>query len=288
LHLNNKLINVSHASGRYGVSAARNIGAENAGGEIFVFLDADVILPDTYLEKLKKRFDSYYGKKEEIDGILGISATNCYFKDFFSNYKNLWMRYTYQRLKGYVGTLNTSCFAITRHAFFSSGGFDEFRRRDVEDAIYGDKLLKLGFKIIVADELEYIHKKKYNLLSAIQVDIFRSRKLTEYSFPLLFQRNKNPESSIPRNYFFGITTFYLALLLLPFGLIKIHFTFMALLLILVSPVLSADYLQYLKNIKGFSFALKAFIYQFVVFTASGIGIILGLIKAIASRNQVMQ
>ena len=268
--------------GRYGAAAARNIGAEYSKGSLLVFLDADVILPADYLEALSRKFENARRSGETVDAVVGISGTDCTFRDFFSNYKNLWMRFTYQRLRGFVGTVNTSCFAVRREAFFGSGGFDEFRRRDVEDAVYGDKLYKQGYRVVVDNDLEYVHKKKYGLLSAIRVDMFRSRKLTEYSLSVLMNKESNPRSSIPRSYFFGIPLCCAALALLPVAFLNRYVLFISLFLLALSSALSLEFLSYVGKIKGRLFALKAFFYQLVVFASSGVGIAAGLVTSLAA------
>ena len=40
-----------------GIPHARNYGASFAKGKLFVFIDADVILPSDYIEKIWKRFE---------------------------------------------------------------------------------------------------------------------------------------------------------------------------------------------------------------------------------------
>lgn len=46
--------------GERGISKARNYGAKCAKGEILVFLDADVLVPQDFLDKVLKRFENPY------------------------------------------------------------------------------------------------------------------------------------------------------------------------------------------------------------------------------------
>ncbi len=289
LDMEYRVIGTNTENGRYGVSAARNIGAENSSSAILVFLDSDVILPDLYLERLYEQFRLPRHPEEHIDGIVGISGEECIFRNFLSNYKNLWMRYTYLRLKGFIGTVNTSCFAMRREAFLGSGGFDESFRRPgikswrlpgIEDFIFGDRLRDKGYNNIVVKELYYIHKKKYNLRSAIRVDYIRSKELTEYYIRLILRGGKKPKNSIPGNYYLGIPLFYLALVLLPLGYFNRYIFFISLFLFIISSVLGMNFLLYVKKIKGLRFSFKAFFYQFIMYASSGIGIALGILSAI--------
>jgi glycosyltransferase involved in cell wall biosynthesis len=273
-----KLVHTDYAEGRYGVSSARNIGAEESTAEILIFLDSDVLLPEDYLEKLEKDFKAEGSK---VNGILGISAEDCCFPDFFSNYKNIWMRYTYYRLSGAVGTLNTSCFAITRNAFFTSGGFDEFRRKDLEDAIYGDKLRKKGYVIKVNNKLEYVHKKEYTLSTAVKTDIFRSKKLTEYNMQLLMKDEKKTRSSIPFGYFLGIPLFYLAFFFIAVAFFNPYAILLSFFCLILATLVNIDYLIFIYKIKGPGFTLKAILYQFMVFGSSGLGILVGIKNSIS-------
>lgn len=270
-----QLVSTDLNNNRYGVSAARNIGVENCTCDIIVFVDSDVLLTPNYLEQLEKQYDKDWDK---VDGIMGLSSEYCPFDNFNSQYKNLWMRFTYLRMKGIVGSITTSSLAIKKDVFEKSGGFDEFRRRDVEDAVFGDQLKKQGFNIVVNKNLDYIHKKYYNFGSLFKIDIFRSRKLTEFTLPITFSSEKNPESSIPFGYFLAIPLTYLAILSLPLFLINPFLILISPGLLLLATFLSLDFIIYTAKVKTINFALRAILKQFFVFFASGLGILKGILN----------
>src|SRR5207237_990280 len=75
--------------------------------------------PDT-LARLADR----YGQGD-VDGLIGVQAAAMRHRDLVSQYKNLWMRWTYVRQTGEVPLFYTTAAAIRRDAFLSTGAFDE-------------------------------------------------------------------------------------------------------------------------------------------------------------------
>lgn len=269
--LNVKLVKTTKEMGRYGVSSARNIGAENSSFGVLLFLDTDVLLPDDYIQNLLEVM-------EDEDGVLGIQSVDCGFKDFYSNYKNLWMRYTYEVLTDEVGLFYTSCASIKRDCFFKAGSFDEeYRIPGVEDTIFGNKLRKHNINIVIEKSLEYIHKKRYSFKTALLTDLVRSKKLTEYFLYSIKEIKSGKTTSIPFSYFFSIPLTFLSILTISLSLINPLFLIIPLIFLITPSILTWKYLDYLRQKRGVFFMIKSLFYQYLVFLMSGSGIICGIL-----------
>ena len=59
-----------------------------------------------------------------VDGVCRGAGAEMRFRDLVSQYKNLWMRWTYVRQTGDVPLFYTTAAAIRRDAFLRVGGFD--------------------------------------------------------------------------------------------------------------------------------------------------------------------
>lgn len=278
LHLNHKIVKTSPETGRYGVSSARNTGAENSNSDIILFLDSDVILPQNYIQKLIHLID-------EWDGILGIQSLQCGYDDFFSNFKNLWMRFTYERLSSSeVGLFYTSCAGILREAFFTTGGFDEaYRKPGVEDTIFGNKLLKYKLRVCVCEGLEFVHKRRYTFTTALKTDFMRSKELTRYFISSFRELAGGTNTSVPVSYFLSIPLVFGGLISLCFVFINPLILILSGLLIISPTILTHKFLMYIKDKVGIWFMLKSVFYQYAVFLVSGLGIITGVISSIVEK-----
>jgi len=99
-------------------------------------------------------------------------------RDLVSQYKNLWMRWTYVRCTGDVPLFYTTAAAIRRDRFLEAGGFDPgYATPNVEDTAFGQRLARLGMRIRVAPELEVEHVKRYSLGGLLRTDYLRAVSL---------------------------------------------------------------------------------------------------------------
>jgi len=167
-------VRVVPTAGRVGPAAARNLGARVAEGHVLFFIDSDVMVrPDT-IARLRTRFE----QQDELDGLCGVQAVEMRHRDLVSQYKNLWMRWTYLRRTGDVALFYTTAAAIRRERFLEAGGFDQgYGTPNVEDTDFGHRLARLGMKIQVAAELEVEHVKQYSLTSLLKTDYMRAKSL---------------------------------------------------------------------------------------------------------------
>lgn len=185
---------IPNRPGCKGPASARNTGAAASEGDVICFLDADVIVPPDFFKRL-----ATYFVDAEVDGVIALQSAEMEYNDWASVYKNLWMRYTYERLEGPVALFYTSAAAIKRDVFEKTGGFDEnYRRPSVEDTAFGRELARIGARIIVAKELEIEHRKRYTTGQVLRLAFSRGAELARLILRLGPEGNNR--SSVPTGY----------------------------------------------------------------------------------------
>jgi glycosyltransferase involved in cell wall biosynthesis len=135
----------------------RNEGARVATGELFLFLDADVRLPQNFLKKSLKEF-----KKRKLDGASFrlTPQTKNIFKNIFLklsfNFFYNWPITIFQKILAYgaMGIL------AKKEIFEKVGGFDE-NVKLAEDHFFARQVAKLGkFRIIHSTKI-YINLRRF-------------------------------------------------------------------------------------------------------------------------------
>jgi GT2 family glycosyltransferase len=170
----NFAVRVVPTSGRVGPAAARNLGARAATGDLLFFIDSDVMVKPDTLGRIATGFE--HG---DVDGLVAVQAADMRHRDLVSQYKNLWMRWTYVRRTGDVPLFYTTAAAIRREAFLRAGGFDAgYGTPNVEDTAFGQKLARLGIRVRIDPELEVEHVKRYSLTGLLRTDFMRAVSLT--------------------------------------------------------------------------------------------------------------
>jgi hypothetical protein len=125
-------------------------------------------------------------------------------RDLVSQYKNLWMRWSYSRKTGDVGLFYTTAAAIRRDAFVRAGGFDQsYGNPNVEDNAFGQKLAQLGIRVRVDPALEVEHVKRYSFAGLLRTDFLRAMSLTRLA---LRERHdlSTSHTSIPPSYMVSV------------------------------------------------------------------------------------
>lgn len=127
-----------------GAGAARNIGAQNARGDILLFIDADSIPDPRWIANLTAPFADA--------GMAGASGEKK------SRQKNLWARYVqteydwrYERLSSHrvIDFVDSSTAAYRRDIFLAHGGFDT-TLSDAEDTELSFRLSERGCRMALA------------------------------------------------------------------------------------------------------------------------------------------
>jgi GT2 family glycosyltransferase len=207
-------VRIVPTSGRVGPAAARNLGARMAMGELLFFIDSDVMVrPDT-LALVAESFEA-----GDVDGLCGVQAAQMRYTNIASQYKNLWMRWTYLRQTGDVPLFYTTAAAIRREAFLRVGGFDQgYATPNVEDTAFGQKLARLGVRVRVHPDLEVEHVKEYSLGSMLRTDFMRAVSLTRLKLRHPGDLAQN-NTSVPSSYMASVPLSGLTVLLLVLGVV---------------------------------------------------------------------
>ena len=257
-----------------GPAVARTEGAKVATGEILLFTDSDVWLPDGTVDKIRATF-----AERGCQCVQGTFSKQCPQTNFFSQYKNLYNRYVLSLLGDWISTTYTSITAIKREFFFECGGFDvNISEASVEDRTLGENILHAGGKIYLDKGLEVIHDKQLDASKFFRSQFHRSADLAK-----LYLRQKE-SGFLKGTQSFG-TNSRQAMARLPI----VGMVLLSLIASLVSPLslmvtvialalyvkLSYRWFHYLANEKGIWFALKGWVTDFADAIVSGLGVAKG-------------
>ncbi|MBN1527266.1 MAG: glycosyltransferase [Candidatus Omnitrophica bacterium] len=149
--------------GHRGPAYARTKGIEASNGAIIISVDSDILIkPDTLL-----KIHSFFLAHPEFDALTGLFSKEHPNKNFFSQYKNLYMNYMFSKLPGEVTFLFGSICALRRQAFPS---YDMDIGTD--DTALGQKLYSSGKRIAFLKDLEVVHLRRHDFISFLKNDFF--------------------------------------------------------------------------------------------------------------------
>lgn len=154
-----------------GAAKARNSGLQKAVNEQVVFVDADVLLKEGCLDRIRGVL------KDEADACFIIPSQERQ-EGFFSDYKNLYMASVLLTNDADESNyIYGSCCAVGKH-FLKTPWPEELRL--IEDNVWGHKLWKLGAKIKKIKDKNFIHLKEYTALSLIKNDYLVSCQFARF------------------------------------------------------------------------------------------------------------
>ncbi len=268
-----RVVSLSLNQGR---SIARNQGALVASGEILLNIDSDVVIYRDTLEKIH----NYFRKYPELDAITGLLSKEHPNKDYFSQYKNLYMHYIFFKQPDRVTFLYGSLHAVRRSAFKTYG-------RDVEiadDTAIGQELAQEGKKIGFYRDLEVIHLKKHSMLS-----FFRNDFQIPFDWSKLFIKYQGwKQLGEGKGYAHSPKEQLLSIALVPFVFLSLTVLifmdpfFPLWFVLLLTPfflwyALNHKFVSFLAKEKGFFFAFISVGVTLMDHFVMGVGIFLGLL-----------
>jgi glycosyltransferase involved in cell wall biosynthesis len=265
-----------------GVSRARNLGAREARGDVLFFTDSDVILEPRTLSVVASRLAD-----RSIDGVVGVQTEAPAFENFSSDYKNLWLRYTYLKLRGDLSVLYSSVVAIRRDAFVQAGGFDaHYQRPNIEDSDLGKRLAEGGARLRVEPEALIVHIKHYDLWSLLVTDFYRSSGLMRVQLRDGFRRlARGNYTSIPTEFVASLVLAWLPpLALVAPGLGPRVALAAAIVASLATPVLLFDLLRFFARARGPGFVVRVLLLLPLDYVAITLGLAHGVVAFFAGRR----
>jgi len=259
-----------------GAARAKNFGAQEAKGEILFFTDADVYVPPPALAYVAEDLAD-----PEVDGVVGLLARDCPHENFASQFKNLWMHFTYLRQPRRVGLFFTSAAAIRREIFIREGGFDpHYQGASItEDIEFGQRLLSRGYRIVMDKRLTVVHDKHYTMGDLLRTDLLRARGLMQTWLRNRLSKTKRAHyASVPWYFGAGVLMMGLATLwaLAALALGQAQLLWGVGLFILGALVLNSPFLLALGRWRGGVFFLQSALFLLVDLYVSGLGILVGV------------
>lgn len=159
---------VLEIDGPSGPAVARNRGSLIARGDVLVFVDADVVVERSAIERLRSTFEA----TPDAAAVFGSYDEQPAEPNFVSQYKNLAHAFIHMSSQRVAQTFWAGFGAVRAEAFAAVGGFDErFARPCVEDIDLGYRLTASGRLVLLDHELRSCHLKKWTLKGMVVSDV---------------------------------------------------------------------------------------------------------------------
>ena len=159
-----KLIKLQKNSG---AATARNNGVKTASGDIFVFVDSDVILEPHSLSNII----SVFKKDDRISAAVGRYSETPSDTMPFSVYHNAFTRYHHDLSLKEIDWFWGALSAVKKDAFVDAGGFDErYQGASGEDMAFGMALFIKGHRIVYVPEAEGSHAHHFTIWNMLKND----------------------------------------------------------------------------------------------------------------------
>ncbi len=152
-----------------GPGGGRNLGVRHAGGDIIVFVDADVVIKPETLGLIAGDF----AHQPDLAAMFGSYDEAPAWPDFLSQYKNLMHHYVHQMGSDRAVTFWAGCGAIRRDVFNEFGGFNtkKYPNPSIEDIELGYRLTQAGRRILLDKRVQVKHLKKWTVRGLWRADI---------------------------------------------------------------------------------------------------------------------
>lgn len=264
-------VRVIETGGRRGPSFARNLGARAAGGELLLFLDADVAIHEGTLAGIADRFE----READLDALIGSYDDEPSSPDFLSQYRNIQHCYVHRQAGRLASTFWTACGAVRRDVFMAHGGFDE-NRRAIEDIEFGYRMHAAARKIALDPELQVKHLKRWTVWNWLRTDIFvRAIPWTEV---ILKYRRMPDDLNLGWSQRASVAGIFAIPVAIAFGGAPL-----ALLLGAMVLWLNRDFYGFLIRKRSWWFAARALPPHLLYMFYSGVGFAIGVLKHVAKR-----
>ncbi len=162
-------VTVVRSGHNIGRGPIRNLAAAKAGGDILVFVDADVVVTPGTLDRIR----TWFAIDDDRTAMIGSYDDRPASPGVISQYRNLLHHHTHQTHGPTATHFWTGLGAIRRGVFEELGGLDEQRwARDMEDVEFGHRVVDAGYRIDVLPDVQGTHLKRFTLCTMLRTDLF--------------------------------------------------------------------------------------------------------------------
>jgi glycosyltransferase involved in cell wall biosynthesis len=156
----------------YGANYSRNRGAAEASGDILLFLDSDVVVQVDTIQHIMSCFS-----ENSVDAIVGLYSSEHRHHNLASQYKNLWIRFSYLKSGPRIDWIFGAVSAIRKSAVWKVKGFDRrlFMEHGGDDLELGKRMTASEHNILLKPEIEVEHLKRHSWISLLKNDFARSQ-----------------------------------------------------------------------------------------------------------------
>lgn len=153
-----------------GPADARNRGAAGAIGDVFVFVDADVVVHADAFARIRRAFDA----DASLDAVFGSYDDRPTDPGTVSAFRNLLHHHVHHEGAGVATTFWAGLGAMRRDVFEAAGGFDAERYPvpSVEDIDLGARLAAAGCRMELDPAVQGTHLKAWTLRTMVEGDLW--------------------------------------------------------------------------------------------------------------------
>ncbi len=250
-----------------GPAAARNCGARHAQGQILFFVDADVVVAEDALGRIRTLLD----RDADIAAVFGSYDPNPAAPGLVSQYRNLLHHFVHQTGKIGAATFWAGCGAVRRPAFEHVGGFDErsFPRPSIEDIELGYRLRRAGYRIFLDKSLQGTHLKRWTLWSVMRTDI--AHRAIPWARLILDSGEAPDDLNVQRSQKASVALTGLGGLFLMASPLRLALLLPAFACGTAVVILNRDFYAFLRRLRGMRFAAACIPLHLLYFACCGLG-----------------
>ena len=254
-----------------GRGPARNLGARLATGDVLVFVDSDVAIEESALERFRAAFKA----NPERAAIIGAYDDHPHDTGRISQYRNLLHHHIHHTHGSFASHFWTGIGAVRKDVFFEVGGLDTGKwAREIEDVEFGHRIVDAGYAIEVMPDICGTHYKSFTLRSMVRLDL-RNRAIPWSHLMIASRFRSDPFVTSPPQVLSALTVALVLLTLLitplfPLAALGALIAFVAFLLV------NASLWRMLANRRGLKFALLCIPLHFIHTAISGFGFVIAI------------
>ncbi len=270
--------NLIHLIDGHGANHARNLGAKNAKGEVLVFIDSDIVVNRNSIRIIVDAL------RDDLDAVVGVYTAKHRNENLLSQYKNLWIRFSYLKSSPAIDWLFGAVSGIKKNIFLEIGGFNVnlLAKHGNDDIELGKRFSRAKANIALNVDLEVEHLKHYSLRTFIKNEFNRSMGFAKLSMDLGETASSLKKGFVNVYPVFVISTIVVIILalLVILSLSGLISHWIALGCFIFYLLINIRFLNYLEQVRGL-FSMFAMIPILLVdHLVCSIGSVLGLLKGL--------